>query len=256
MRNLNLLEHAALEKVNLSEFARQSGVSYRQLHRIKQGKTRQPHKKTLEKIRQLLPQPLPYEAFLLSLLREGVPQRSVISGIFESVCDPFKTGLNVHQKMVERSLTFSKLMRIIYEHALGVVVHKPGTTPRPGMLAWDEFWDDKAEIMVDLIMREDGPDKVGWRAWIRKEGTVEPQPEGILINSQRINDIVLEGVTITFPELLLIASALRVSPGELLAPKPEGLEGIRNALKSSLKDSRLNDSLNKSIQTLELTRWL
>jgi|GEM_PF-6617221 len=205
---LNPLEVIALQQADLTELAKQSGVSYRQLLRIRGGKTQRIRSTTYAKLKPFLKVDLlDVDMDFVKRLRDLV-ERSPKDDesdakddesewskwanlAFATLQDPLRTGLRIHEAMVQRGWFTSDLANEC--NALLLQRKRLSSDPiRPGEGAWDLF-----------VKRREALEKV----------------DGI--TAQRI-DHIITGAALTVKELILISSTLVVPPPKLFVPNKEG----------------------------------
>lgn len=197
---------AALQEANLRELHRKTGISRRQLIRIKNRETKWIRDDTLRKLIPHLsklgrsdPQ---VEEFIYQLA-----QRVDLQVLFDMLQDPLQIGLEIHKKMVELGWDVTHLVAECREWALARKLAKERGRG-------EEKGDQAQAIESSDSDSDEGlfPEELAAREIERFLGP-ELGLDGRKLR-ERIKEI-LAGDRITLEELCLIAEALGVTPGEL-----------------------------------------
>ena len=230
----------ALQSANLMELHQETGISRRQLIRIKKGETRWIRDDTLRKLRHKLRPPLqslPLDPREVELIYQ-MARREDLQELYDLLQDPLRTGLEIHKLMVDRGWDISDLTEAYRKSAEAPKVVKVKGEVRLHLR--DELpLSDRLDLLVERGLEREKQELVGLTS------------RGLQERLQRI----ISGERITLAELCLIAQVLDVTPGELLIADQRGLDLFQEALRESSRrgDTKTNELLNSLRVFLDLS---
>jgi len=226
-----LAEKAKPDKTETKNFKRT-------LERIRKHDTQMIRSSTLERLQAYL-KPLPLTQERIKEIAQQIIQKNNIFWLYIHLLDRLRTGLRIHELLVERGWVpmdlAQEIHRVAYEQA--GLKHKAVIPPKEAFPS-----EEQRRKVLKRIRKEYEKD-----ARIAREMGLSEQE----IDTPRLEAIIL-GEEVALPhELALIARALDVPLEEIFCAQPSGIEIFREVLAASSRESKYRE-LNQFLDELRL----
>lgn len=214
----------ALDKLadcgKLREFSNAINIPYSTLKKYRSGDIERINRKRYGQLMNAISGPFIKSEFLELLRYDEIKDTN---SVFMAIQDRLKTGLRLHQHLVEKCFYSKQFMHHLLQKVYGL---QANPEPRPGQVVFEPLENPESDIVIRVTpFPKDG-------GFMRDEFIVRDSNErietvdGFLIDYRRIEDVML-GAGMTIYELRLFSRALDVFPRDILVLNEETIEQIK-----------------------------